>query len=117
MVTVFESLGWLELLGFAALLMGVVGTWMSPYRYLLTYLSAGMLYWLFIEGTALGLNALFEFTSINAYISAVGISMIGVFVWLAATEPKRARRRAAEREANFIEHTPVYDGDVPTSRG
>lgn len=106
-----------QVVGLIILLVGVVGTMMSPYRYLLTYLAAGMAYWLSIEAIAYVLNSGFEFTSINAYISAVGISMIGVFAWLAATEPKRARRRAAEREANYIEHTPMYEGEVPTSRG
>lgn len=112
-----NSMGWLEITGFVILFIGVIGTMMSPYRYLLTYLAAGMAYWLSIEVIAYMLNSGFEFTSINAYISAIGISMIGIFAWLAATEPQRTRRRAAEREANYIEHTPMYDGEVPTSRG
>lgn len=117
MLAIIESLSWIELLGFTLLLVGVVGTMMSPYRYLMTYLAAGMGYWLSVEAIAFALQSGFEFSGVNAYISAVGISMIGVFAWLASTEPSRARRRAAEREANYIEHTPLYDGEVPTSRG
>lgn len=107
----------LELVGFSMVLVGVVGLFFSPYRYLLSFLAAGMAYWLGIEFLSFLLRGGFGFSLVNAYLGAIGLSVLGMFAWLAATEPERARKRAEYREANYIEHTPLLEGDVPTSKG
>lgn len=111
------SASWVQILGMLLFSIGVVGTLFSPYRYLLVYLAAGMCYWLGIEVVSYVFKAGFNFSEANAYISSVGLSMVAIFAWVAATEPKRQRKRAEIREANYIEHTPLYDGEVPTSKG
>lgn len=102
--------------GFAILAIGLLGMFFSPYKYLLSYMFAGMIYWLSIEAISFLLKAQ-NFSSANAYICSVGMSMVAVFIWIAITEPKRQKARAEIRAANYIEHTPLYDGDVPTSKG
>lgn len=111
-----ESMSLLQVFGLAVLCVGIVGMFFSPYRYLLTYLAAGMGYWVTIESFSYFLQQN-QFSASNAYISAIGMSMVMVFAWIVYTEPKRQRVRAANKKANYIEHTPLYDGEVPTSKG
>lgn len=99
----------LLVVGFIIFIIGFIGTWFTSYRYLTVYLVAGMVYWLVVEAVSFLLQNSFDYSASNAYLSAIGLSMIGVFIWLVITEPKRQRIRAEIKKANYKEHTPYHE--------
>lgn len=101
------SMTLVESLGAAALATGIVILLFSPYRRWLGYMLAGMVYFVFLEGTQTLLNQGLGWSMFEGYLTGIGLSVIGLMFWLGATEEQRSARRRAEWLASQVEHRPV----------
>ena len=112
-------------LGYILLATGLVATLLSPYRYLLGYLFAGMAYWLAVDGIQSALLVMFSLNSWQGYIFALGITWLLLGVWFIYRLNKQAVKTSAGLTAaqdkaldkkygdNYIEHTPIYKNYQP----
>lgn len=102
----------LELMGIIVLMLAVAALLFSPYRHWLGFMLAGMGYFLFLEGVRFLTHESFDFGAVQGYSSGVGLSLLFLAVWFAATEEQRSTARRAERLAQQIEHQPVHMEEV-----
>lgn len=112
-------------LGYILLATGVAAALLSPYRYLLGYLLAGMAYWLVVEGIQSVLLAVFTMNSWQGYIFALGITWLLLGVWfiyrinkktgIASAQSTVTQDKALDKKYgdNYIEHTPIYKDYQP----
>lgn len=111
-----SSLTNLQLISLVLLVIGTVGTLLTPYRYLVGFLVAGVLYWLGIEVLQSVVAYVSSASLLTTYVVAIAISLIPLCAWLLATEGEY-RSKSFRQSDKYIEHTPLYDRTVPTSKG
>ena len=102
----FAQIEVLQLGGLLLVSAALVAALFSTHRELVLWFIGGMVYWVGIECLSYSLQG-FGVQPGTAYLSAIGASLAGFVTWLALTEPKK--------EQVFMEHTPLTQGDVPTS--
>lgn len=134
LTTVASLLTW-STLGYALLTIGVIATLLSPYRYLLGYLLAGMIYWLVVDGIQSALSYLFVIDGWQSYIYALAFTWMLLGIWFIYRLTKhtrtaiqtthmhgikintKARRKSISAKDrygdSYIEHTPVYTDYQP----
>lgn len=108
------SMSMLEWLGTGALAIGLMILLFSPYRRWLGFMLAGMVYFGFLEGVRLATSHSLGLSLFEGYLTGIGLSIVGLAVWLSATEDQRDARRTAERLARQIEHRPVHMKEIET---
>lgn len=99
----FASIVGLSLIGVA-----LIAIFVSPNRYWLNYLAAGMVFWSIVEGIRFGVQFVFESSVVNGYLWSIVVSfglMMGLLLFLDKLSQKASENR------QFIEHTPVYDDE------
>ena len=88
--------------------LSLIAVFFSPYRRLLSFMFAGMLFWGLIETVRFSTQIVFDLPIAYSYLTALMLAMSIVIVLL-LREDRRAERALAKRR--YIEHTPVYEDD------
>lgn len=94
------------LLGLSLIAAALIAVFFSPYRRLLSFMLAGMLFWGLVEVLRFSLEAVLDLSLPYSYLTAA-MSAIVVVTMLLFREDRRAERALAKRR--YIEHTPVED--------
>lgn len=94
------------IVGLSLIAAALIAVFFSPYRRLLSFMCAGMLFWGLIEVVRFGTQAIFELPMTYSYLTASMSAMV-VVAMLLIREDRRAERALIERRC--IEHTPVYE--------
>lgn len=71
---------WLLLIALVTL--GMLAIAFTPYRFVLGYFMLGMAYWVFVEGLHWGVVNALSLTGTDAYVVAIGLSMIPILIAL-----------------------------------
>ena len=110
-------------IGLALLVVGLVVTWFSAYRYLLGYFLAGMGYWLAVEGLQWSAVQLFPISDWHGYVVALTASWfipVSYFIYRYLRTPagefnlsSLAPMKRRTRQESYIEHTPIYQDYKP----
>lgn len=98
------------IVGASLLSLGLIIIFFSPYRRWLGFMLGGMGFWSFLEVIRVSSQYLFSFTDFQGYITGIGVALAFLASWLAASEKK-----AQTQPVKCIEHTPVYDNDLPSA--
>ena len=96
------------IVGLSLIAAALIAVFFSPYRRLLSFMFAGMLFWGLIETVRLSTQIVFDLPIAYSYLTALMLAMSIVIVLL-LREDRRAERALAKRR--YIEHTPVYEDD------
>ena len=96
------------IVGLSLIAAALIAVFFSPYRRLLSFMFAGMLFWGLIEVVRFGTQMVFELPMTYSYLTAL-MSAMAVVAMLLLREDRRAERALTERSC--IEHTPVYEED------
>ncbi|WP_425918981.1 ciprofloxacin tolerance protein AciT [Acinetobacter sp. TSRC1-2] len=96
------------IVGLSLIAAALIAVFFSPYRRLLSFMFAGMLFWGLIEVVRFGTQVVFELPVTYSYLTALMSAMV-VVAMLLVREDRRAERALNERRC--IEHTPVYEED------
>lgn len=96
------------LVGLSFIAAALIAVFFSPYRRLLSFMFAGMLFWGLIETVRFSTQIVFDLPIAYSYLTALMLAMSIVIVLL-LREDRRAERALAKRR--YIEHTPVYEDD------
>jgi thiamine transporter ThiT len=96
------------ILGLSLIAAALIAVFFSPYRRLLSFMFAGMLFWGLIETVRFSTQIVFDLPIAYSYLTALMLAMSIVIVLL-LREDRRAERALAKRR--YIEHTPVYEDD------
>ena len=96
------------LVGLSLIAAALIAVFFSPYRRLLSFMFAGMLFWGLIETVRFSTQIVFDLPIAYSYLTALMLAMSIVIVLL-LREDRRAERALAKRR--YIEHTPVYEDD------
>ncbi|TXD96612.1 hypothetical protein ES754_09365 [Psychrobacter frigidicola] len=108
------------LLGYGLSMGVVLALILSSQRWLLWYISGGIVYWLSVEGIYSLLLNLLTLSEWHSYVAAMGISWLPIFGWITyrvlrydTVSPVAEQQRELEStyDSRYIEHTPVYDAD------
>ena len=116
----FSSLFSWSTLGYILLTIGVIATLLSPYRFLLGYLLAGMAYWFVVDILQSALLYMFTIDSWQGYIYSLGITWLVLGAWFIYrlnqhhnTSPIPTKSLDEKHEDTYIEHTPIYKDYQP----
>lgn len=96
------------MLGVGLIMIALVAVFFSPYRHLLGFMFAGMVFWGSVEILRLVVQQLAEWPALYAYLTAMSVMMVGliyILLRLDATEQQELSSRS------LIEHTPIYDDE------
>ena len=96
------------IVGLSLIAAALIAVFFSPYRRLLSFMFAGMLFWGLIETVRFSTQIVFDLPIAYRYLTALMLAMSIVIVLL-LREDRRAERALAKRR--YIEHTPVYEDD------
>ena len=96
------------IVGLSLIAAALIAVFFSPYRRLLSFMFAGMLFWGLIETVRFITQIVFDLPIAYSYLTALMLAMSIVIVLL-LREDRRAERALAKRR--YIEHTPVYEDD------
>lgn len=96
------------IVGLSLIAAALIAVFFSPYRRLLSFMFAGMLFWGLIETVRFSTQIVFDLPIAYSYLTAIMLAMSIVIVLL-LREDRRAERALAKRR--YIEHTPVYEDD------
>ncbi|ALD02377.1 MAG: ciprofloxacin tolerance protein AciT [Acinetobacter sp.] len=96
------------IVGLSLIAAALIAVFFSPYRRLLSFMFAGMLFWGLIETVRFSTQIVFDLPIAYSYLTALMLAMSIVIVLL-LREDRRAERALAKRR--YIEHTPVYEDD------
>lgn len=96
------------IVGLSLIAAALIAVFFSPYRRLLSFMFAGMLFWGLIETVRFSTQIVFDLPIAYSYLTALMLVMSIVIVLL-LREDRRAERALAKRR--YIEHTPVYEDD------
>ena len=96
------------IVGLSFIAAALIAVFFSPYRRLLSFMFAGMLFWGLIETVRFSTQIVFDLPIAYSYLTALMLAMSIVIVLL-LREDRRAERALAKRR--YIEHTPVYEDD------
>lgn len=96
------------IVGLSLIAAALIAVFFSPYRRLLSFMFAGMLFWGLIEVIRFGTQTVFELPMTYSYLTALMSGMVIVTMLLLRAD-RRAERALAKRR--YIEHTPVYEDD------
>ena len=96
------------IVGLSLIAAALIAVFFSPYRRLLSFMFAGMLFWVLIETVRFSTQIVFDLPIAYSYLTALMLAMSIVIVLL-LREDRRAERALAKRR--YIEHTPVYEDD------
>lgn len=96
------------LVGLSLIAAALIAVFFSPYRRLLSFMFAGMLFWGLIEAVRFSTQIIFDIPIAYSYLTAVMLAM-SIVMMLLLREDRRAERALAKRR--YIEHTPVYEDD------
>lgn len=96
------------IVGLSLIAAALIAVFFSPYRRLLSFMFAGMLFWGLIETVRFSTQIVFDLPIAYSYLTALMLAMLIVIVLL-LREDRRAERALAKRR--YIEHTPVYEDD------
>ena len=96
------------IVGLSLIAAALIAVFFSPYRRLLSFMIAGMLFWGLIETVRFSTQIVFDLPIAYSYLTALMLAMSIVIVLL-LREDRRAERALAKRR--YIEHTPVYEDD------
>lgn len=97
-----------SVVGLSLIAAALIAVFFSPYRRLLSFMFAGMLFWGLIETVRFSTQIVFDLPIAYSYLTALMLAMSIVIVLL-LREDRRAERALAKRR--YIEHTPVYEDD------
>ena len=92
--------------------LGLVIIFFSPYRRWLSFLLAGMVFWSFLELSRISSQYVFNITDFQGYMIGIGAALTLLASWLAASDQRQLNKNAPSK---YIEHTPVYDNDMPNT--
>lgn len=96
------------IVGLSLIAAALIAVFFSPYRRLLSFMFAGMLFWGLIETVRFSTQIVFDLPIAYSYLTALMLAMSIVIVLL-LREDRRAERALSKRR--YIEHTPVYEDD------
>ncbi|ENU21102.1 hypothetical protein F994_00570 [Acinetobacter bohemicus ANC 3994] len=96
------------LVGLSLIAAALIAVFFSPYRRLLSFMFAGMLFWGLIEIVRFSTEMVFELPMTYSYLTAITSAML-IVTMLLLREDHRAERALAKRRC--IEHTPVYEDE------
>ena len=96
------------IIGLSLIAAALIAVFFSPYRRLLSFIFAGMLFWGLIEAIRLSTQVVFDLPMGYSYLTAL-MSVMAILTLLLIREDRRAERALAKRR--YIEHTPVYDDE------
>ncbi|WP_230658099.1 hypothetical protein [Psychrobacter sp. I-STPA10] len=108
--------------GYLLLTIGIIAMLLSPYRYLIAYLLAGMVYWFIIDAIQSVLLYLFAVDHWQSYIYSLAITWIFLGIWFIYRLHKRSHISNSNAQSTliknkygetYIEHTPVYTNYQP----
>ena len=86
----------------------------TPYRFVLGYFMLGMVYWISVEGLHWAVVTLSSLTGTDAYVAAIGLSMIPIVIALNA-KPKfnKAVSQATTNQAMLKSSVQMSAGHRP----
>lgn len=96
------------IVGLSLIAAALIAVFFSPYRRLLSFMFAGMLFWGLIETVRFSTQIVFDLPIAYSYLTALMLAM-SIVIILLLREDRRAERALAKRR--YIEHTPVYEDD------
>lgn len=96
------------IVGLSFIAAALIAVFFSPYRRVLGFMFAGMLFWGMIEVIRFSTKILFELPMALSYLTAF-MSAMALVTLLLFREDRRAERALAKRR--YIEHTPVQEDD------
>ena len=96
------------IVGLSLIAAALIAVFFSPYRRLLSFMFAGMLFWGLIEAIRFSTQLVFDLPMAYSYLTAL-MSVMVIVTMLLLREDRRAERALAKRQ--YIEHTPVYDDE------
>lgn len=96
------------IVGLSLIAAALIAVFFSPYRRLLSFMFAGMLFWGLIEIVRFSTEMVFELPMAYSYLTAITSAMV-IVTMLLLREDQRAERALAKRRC--IEHTPVYEDE------
>ena len=74
------TVNWLFLI--ALVTVGMLAIAFTPYRFVLGYFMLGMVYWILVEGLHWVVVNISSLTGTDAYVAAIGLSMIPIVIAL-----------------------------------
>jgi hypothetical protein len=96
------------IIGLGLIAVALAAVFFSPYRHLLGFMFAGMLFWGVLETIRFSVQNVFELSVAYSYLTAISLAMIALTAFL-LREDSRAQKAIENRR--YIEHTPVYEDD------
>ena len=100
------------LVGLSLIATVLIAVFCSPYRHLLKFMLAGMVFWGLVEVIRFSTHFLFELPIIYSYLAASVLAMVVVAVLLLLAD-RRTERALIQRRC--IEHTPGYEEEQQCS--